>query len=230
VTALDFAQGVAASWTSESGHIVYPKERRPLFPALHRRPFREVHMASAIRLPIVGVVGSASDEHQERAAALGCWLAGQGVHLLTGGGQGVMAAVSRAFAESPGRKGLVLGIIPCIAEDKPEVSKPGYPNAWIEVPIRTHLHLSGQQGEHPRSRNHLVALTATALVALPGGAGTASEVRLALRYKKPLIAYLKARDEIPGLPPEVKSEPDLNQVKAFIVHEIARFQSENKLG
>jgi hypothetical protein len=30
--ALDFAQGVAALWTSESGHVVYPKELRPLFP------------------------------------------------------------------------------------------------------------------------------------------------------------------------------------------------------
>jgi predicted Rossmann-fold nucleotide-binding protein len=140
-----------------------------------------------------------------------------------------MAAVSRAFAEAPARKGLVLGIVPCIAEDSPEVPKRSYPNAWIEVPIRTHLHLSGPEGEHHRSRNHLVALTATVLVALPGGPGTASEVRLALRYKKPLIAYLKAREEIPGLPAEVRSEPDLNQVKAFIAQELARFKSDNKV-
>jgi uncharacterized protein (TIGR00725 family) len=187
-------------------------------------------MASTIRLPIVGVVGSSSDEHQERAVELGCWLAGQGVHLLTGAGQGVMSAVSKAFAGVPTRRGLVLGIVPCIAEDLPEAPKRGYPNAWVEVPIRTHLHLSGQEGEHPRSRNHLIALTASVLVALPGGAGTASEVRLALRYKKPLIAYLKSRDEIPGLPAEVISEPDFSQVKAFIAQELARFQSENKCG
>jgi uncharacterized protein (TIGR00725 family) len=185
-------------------------------------------MPSAVRLPIVGIVGSASDQHQDRAAALGCWLAGQGVHLLTGSGQGVMAAVSRAFAEVPARKGLVLGIVPCIAEDSPDVPKRGYPNDWIEVPIRTHLHLSGAEGEHHRSRNHLVALTANVMVALPGGAGTASEVRLALRYKKPLIAYLKARDEIPDLSAEVRSESDLNKVKAFIAQELARFQQMEK--
>ena len=187
-------------------------------------------MVSEIRLPIIGVVGTSSEEHQERATGLGSWLAGQGVHLLTGAGQGVMAAVSRAFADVPARRGLVLGIVPCSAEDLPEAPKRGYPNAWVEVPIRTHLHLSGQEGEHPRSRNHLIALTATVLVALPGGAGTASEVRLALRYKKPLIAYLKSRDEIPGLPAEVRSEPDFNQVKAFIAQEHARFQSGNKGG
>jgi len=80
------------------------------------------------RLPIFGVIGSGSGDHADRAAALGSWLATQGVHLLTGAGQGVMAAVSRAFAETPARKGLVLGIVPCIAEGTPEVPKPGYPN------------------------------------------------------------------------------------------------------
>jgi uncharacterized protein (TIGR00725 family) len=177
-------------------------------------------MTSAIRLPIVGVIGSGSDAHQDRAAALGGWLAGQGVHLVTGGGQGVMAAVSRAFAEAPVRQGLVLGIIPCGAEHAAETPKHGYPNSWIEVPIYTHLHRSGLEGEHPGSRNHLVVLTATVLVALPGGVGTASEVRLALRYQKPLIAYLNARDEIPGLPDEVRVEADLSQVQAFIAQQL----------
>jgi uncharacterized protein (TIGR00725 family) len=181
-------------------------------------------MATATRLPIVAVIGSGSDAHEDRAAALGSWLATQGVHLLTGAGQGVMASVSRAFAETPGRKGLVLGVVPCIADDGPDVAKPGYPNAWVEVPICTHLHLSGSQGTDVRSRNHIVILTANVVVALPGGSGTASEVRLALRYKRPVIAFLNARDELAELPPEVKWEPDLKQVKAFISEGIARCQ------
>src|SRR5262245_3525522 len=133
-----------------------------------------------------------------------------------------MAAVSRAFAATPGRKGLVLGIVPSAAEDTPAIAKPGYPNDWVEVAIRTHLHLSGPHGEDPRSRNHLIALTTSLLVALPGGPGTASEVRLALRYKTPVIAYLKTRDEIPGLPSEVRCEPDFDKLKAFVSQEIAR--------
>jgi predicted Rossmann-fold nucleotide-binding protein len=92
------------------------------------------------------------------------------------------------------------------------------------------MHLSGANGEHHRSRNHLVVLAATVLVALPGGPGTASEIQLALRYKKPLIAYLKAREEIPGLPAEVRWEPELNHVKAFVTRELARLQSDNRLG
>ncbi len=173
-------------------------------------------MAAVTRLPIVGVIGSGSGAHEDRPALLGSWLATQGVHLLTGAGQGVMAAVSRAFAMTPARKGLVLGIVPCVAEGSPDVPKPGYPNDWVEAPIRTHLHLSGPHGADPRSRNHIVALTADVLVALPGGAGTASEVQLALRYKKPVIAFLKARGEIPALPPEVRAEPDWGWVQAFV--------------
>ena len=49
------------------------------------------------RLPIVGVMGSGSHPHADLAEPLGRWLAAQGVHLLTGGGAGVMEAVSRAF-------------------------------------------------------------------------------------------------------------------------------------
>jgi uncharacterized protein (TIGR00725 family) len=173
------------------------------------------------RLPIVAVIGSGVHEHEDRAAPLGCWLASQGVHLLTGGGQGVMAAASRAFAEVPTRKGFVLGIVPCLAEDSPEIPTPGYPNPWVEVPIRTHLHLSGPAGEDWHSRNHLIVLTATVVVALPGGPGTASETRLALRYKKPVIAYLKSDAEISGLPSEVTVEPDFERVKAFVAQALA---------
>ncbi len=37
------------------------------------------------------------------------------------------------------------------------------------------------------SRNHIIVLTADALIALPGTEGTRSEIQLALDYKKPLI-------------------------------------------
>src|SRR5262249_30768773 len=160
----------------------------------------------------------------ERAAAVGRWLAGQGVHLLTGAGAGVMRAVSQAFFEVPGRKGLVLGIVPCAAEDSPDVPKTGYPNDWVEVPIRTHLHLSGKLGTELQSRNHIVILTAAVIIALPGGPGTASEVRLALRYRRPVIAYLMAPGEIVGLPERVTVESDLEKVKAFVSDVLAKLR------
>jgi uncharacterized protein (TIGR00725 family) len=160
------------------------------------------------RLPIVGVMGSGTAAHAERAARLGRFVAERGAHLLTGGGQGVMAAVSRAFAETPGRRGLALGILPS--------GKEGYPNDWIEVAVRTHLPLTGARGSQPLSRNHINVLTADVVVALPGGAGTLSEVRLALQYGRPLIAYLERRDEIPGLPEAVRAQADFGAIRAFV--------------
>lgn len=165
------------------------------------------------RLPIIGVMGSGREEHP-RAAQLGAWLATRPVHLLTGGGKGVMTAVSRAFAESPERAGMVIGVLPS-AGAKPE-PEAGYPNAWVEIPIVTHLPHSGKRGESERSRNHINVLSSDVVIALPGGEGTASEVRLALRYGRPLAAFIDRRDEIPGIPAEVPLTRTLDELAAFV--------------
>lgn len=169
-----------------------------------------------MRLPIVGVMGSGEDEHLDLAVGLGRWLASAGAHLLTGGGGGVMAAVSRAFAEVPNRRGLVIGVLPCRPGDRPSQPREGYPNEWVEIAIATHLPLSGARGAEPMSRNHINVLSCDALVALPGGAGTASEVALAVRYQRPLIAYLGAAGSIPGLPDAVPVARTLEGVQDFL--------------
>lgn len=171
-------------------------------------------MAAVERLPRVAVIGSGDDAHAERAVPLGARLAEQPVHLVTGGGGGVMAAVSRAFAEVPERVGRTIGILPA-GEDGVR-PPPGYPNPWIEIPVLTHLPLRGASGAEPMSRNHLNVLSADVVVALPGGAGTASEVALALRYGRPLVAHLAQHDEIPGLPESVALEPRLEGVERFL--------------
>jgi uncharacterized protein (TIGR00725 family) len=158
-------------------------------------------------------MGSGSEEHAERAEPLGRWLAREGVHLLTGGGAGTMAAVSRAFCSVPQRSGLSLGVLPGDAQGR---APDGYPNPWVELAIRTHLPLRGRRGGEPLSRNHLNVLSAHVLVALPGGAGTSSEVALALRYARPIVAFVTERGEIPGLPPEVETRPELGGVCEFV--------------
>jgi predicted Rossmann-fold nucleotide-binding protein len=54
----------------------------------------------------VGVIGSGSEPRHVLAAEVGALLAELGVHPLTGGGGGVMAAVSRAFRSA---RGLTVG-------------------------------------------------------------------------------------------------------------------------
>ena len=162
-------------------------------------------------------MGSGTESHGERAREVGSWLARAGFHLLTGGGGGVMSAVSEAFFRVPRREGLVIAVIPSAEEDPLCRPRDRYPNEWVEIPILTHLYLSGERGTEPMSRNHINVLSSDALIALPGGHGTASEVRLALAYGRPLVAYLDERRQIPGLPPEARVETDFAEVRRFVV-------------
>ncbi|MCA9734381.1 molybdenum cofactor carrier protein [candidate division KSB1 bacterium] len=164
--------------------------------------------------PIIGVMGSGSKEWIELAEPLGCWLAGIGVHLLTGGGAGVMTSVSRAFAAVQNRKGQILGIIPGDFDGGKIVYKIGYPHPWVEIPIYTHLPLSGIEGKEPLSRNHINILSSDAIVALPGGAGTQSEIELAVHYGKPIICFTSSIDLNSS---GIRSTDSLDEVKRFVV-------------
>ena len=174
------------------------------------------------RRPVVGVMGSGVDPCIPMAGPVGTWIARQGFHLLTGGGEGVMATVSEAFAAVADRHGLVIGVLPNAAAD-PRCGPPaGYPNRWVELAIRTHLPLSGALGTEPQSRNHINVLTADVVIALAGGSGTASEVGLAMRYERPCVAFVTDRSQIPGLPDEVPSVSRLADVAAFVLRHVGR--------
>ena len=134
-------------------------------------------------------MGSSSRAYENLAEPLGRWLASLGVHLLNGGGVATMEAVSRAFAEVSPREGLVIGVLPADLPDGAVVPRPGYPNPFVEIAIFTHLPLSGIAGTDPRSRNHINILSSDVVIILPGGEGTQSEMELAVRYGRPVIAY-----------------------------------------
>lgn len=167
-------------------------------------------------LPVVGVMGSGREPHAERARRAGEWIASAGFHLLTGGGPGVMAAVSEAFVGIADRRGLSIGILPAAASGAPGAAPPGYPNPWVELAVRTHLAQVGVDGAGPGSRNHLNVLSSDAVIVLPGSAGTASEARLAVHYGRPCIAWLAKRSDVPGLPEAVPVEARFAAVEAFV--------------
>jgi uncharacterized protein (TIGR00725 family) len=171
-------------------------------------------------------MGSGSESCETQACALGAWLASIGVHLLTGGGAGVMESVGRGFCSVADRRGLSIGIVPARLDAHSGAyvgPKTGYPNPYVELPVMTHLHQSGNQGTALLSRNHINVLTSSVLVAMPGGAGTSSEVRLAVDvYDRPIVAYLADRSKIPDLPERVPVEPELEGVKAFVLAALKR--------
>ena len=143
---------------------------------------------------VVGVMGSGRDEYREWVVPLARWLAEHGYDLLTGAGEGVMRAAAEAFVAVPGRRGISIGIIPGEVVGGVYQPRDGYPNPSVELPVYTHLPLRGAQGREAMSRNHLNVLSAQALVVLPGGAGTASEAELAVRYGKPTVLFGPERE------------------------------------
>jgi uncharacterized protein (TIGR00725 family) len=122
------------------------------------------------RRKIVGVMGgaSASTEVSRMAEELGRRIAEAGLVLLTGGRPaGVMDAASRG-AKSAG--GLVVGVLP---GPDPDDACP-----HVDIAIATNL---------ADGRNLVNILSSDVVVACPGGAGTLSEVALAVKNGRPLV-------------------------------------------
>jgi uncharacterized protein (TIGR00725 family) len=164
----------------------------------------------------VGVVGSGTEEHDILARQVGELLAEVEVNLLTGGGRGVMLAVSRAFVQAPKKRGICIGILPCFSETERSRPKEGYPNPYVELPIFTHLPFSGSRGKDDLSRNHINVLSSDVIIALPGEAGTASEVSLALDYDKPAIAFSADAQLIRHFPAKLPRAATLDEVRQFL--------------
>jgi hypothetical protein len=77
--------------------------------------------------------------------------------------------------------------LPARAARGRDEEKEGYPNPWVEFPI--HTHLAGRPGpDGEDSRNPINVLTAWKIIALPGSEGTRAEIRLAVRYGRPVLA------------------------------------------
>lgn len=118
--------------------------------------------------PTVGVVGSEDPEDIRNARELGRLLASEGWVVLSGGrDSGVMKAVNEGAKEA---NGLTIGILPTADS----AVAPG-----VDVAIFTDLN---------NARNNLIVLSSRVVVACGvGGSGTASEVALALKNRKPVI-------------------------------------------
>src|SRR5437867_5134159 len=95
------------------------------------------------RRRVVAVIGSGRRADPQCCAEIGRLVATLGFDLLTGGGSGVMEAVTRAFVETSPRHGIAIGVIPACVEPLSAVERrearavvyeppDGYPNPWVE--------------------------------------------------------------------------------------------------
>src|SRR3954447_2203137 len=119
--------------------------------------------------PYVAVVGASTATPAEAALAeeVGAGLAAAGAVVVTGGLGGVMEAACRG---AKSRLGQTLALLP--GEDRSAA------NGWVDFAVPTGL------GE---LRNGLIVRSADALVAIGGGAGTLSEIALAIKAGKLVV-------------------------------------------
>lgn len=158
------------------------------------------------RPAIIGVMGggSVSPQTSDLAYKLGVALAGEGWTVLNGGrNTGIMDAVSHGANDSGG---LVVGILP---DGNLERASP-----YLTIPIRTGM------GD---SRNVINILSSDVVIALPGDAGTFSEIALALKNHKPLFLLgWNTPPVISGLKGElilIRSIPELlSQIKKTLAN------------
>ena len=124
-------------------------------------------------MQVLGVFGGggATAEEEAVAEAVGAVAARCGWVVLTGGGPGVMAAASRGAVEAGG---LTIAILPTAYPGS------GYPNLWVHLPVFTGA---------GNARNSFNVLSSTFCVAIGGGAGTLSEIALALKNSIPVWCW-----------------------------------------
>jgi uncharacterized protein (TIGR00725 family) len=130
----------------------------------------------AIQIAVVGS-GVGDESVKELAKEVGREIAKAGAVLVTGGLGGVMESASSGAKEAGGT---TIGIIP--GTDKNDA------NPHVDYVVVTGM---------GHARNVLVVRSADVVIALPGGAGTLSEVALATKMGKKVIG-LGAWGEIDG--------------------------------
>jgi len=184
-------------------------------------------------LPIVAVICGGEKSYKASVTEksydalprqLGEAIAARKWNLLTGGGTGAMYLVTEAYNTYNNEKqqSNMCHSLAMLPENKSNEAGAG-------LELRTSLPGTKWDEEgylDGRSRNHLNIRLADVVVALPGGPGTQSELTLAVRHKKPCIAFLKEdgdrignlkRDANTLLGVDVEIANSIAQVKKFFV-------------
>jgi uncharacterized protein (TIGR00725 family) len=122
------------------------------------------------RAPRIGVMGpvDADKDIYEKAYKTGRLAAERGGIIVCGGRGGAMEAVSRGASEAGG---VVVGILPGESESEA--------NPYVTIPIVTGM---------SHARNAINIWTSQVVIAIGGSFGTLSEIALALKCGRPVVA------------------------------------------
>lgn len=137
----------------------------------HGKAFNMPPAKEKLPLPLVGVIGVGDPKEKEVSMAfeVGKLIGAMGLSMVCGGLGGVMEAASKGCQQAGGT---VIGLLP--GPDKKAA------NPYVTYALPTNL---------GHSRNTLIAHSADILVAVGIGYGTLSEIAIALKLGKKVLAY-----------------------------------------
>lgn len=117
----------------------------------------------------IGIIGAGScpPEIEELAREVGREVARRGYVLICGGLGGVMRAACQGAKEMGG---LTVGILPTAQKEDA--------NPFVDLAIPTNM---------GHARNVIIVHSSDALIAIAGGAGTLSEIAIAMKVGKPVV-------------------------------------------
>ena len=143
--------------------------------------------------PVISVVGPSSCSKEEAAIAkqLGQTIAERGAVLVCGGRGGVMHYACQGAIDGGG---ITIGVLPG--------ADPGSGNPHLTVALPTGL------GE---ARNAIVAQAGQSVIAVGGGAGTLSEIALAVKAGRRVVVLNSWQSTLPGgqpLPVIIADSPE----------------------
>ena len=121
-----------------------------------------------VQVGVCGAAAVADRELYDKAYRVGRFIAERGWAVVCGGLGGVMEAASKGAAEAGGA---VIGIIPAYEKNSA--------NAYVTYTIATGM---------GHARNVIIAASADAVIAVGGGYGTLSEMALATKLGRPVVA------------------------------------------
>ena len=145
------------------------------------------------RVSVIGS-GSCDPETGRTARTLGRLLAERGFTIVCGGLAGVMAAACQGAKEAGGT---TIGILPGDVADAA--------NPFVDIPIVTGIGIA---------RNVLVVKNGDVVAAVAGAAGTLSEIGIALKLGRPVVA-IGAHAALPGVIPAAGPEEAAARIAAL---------------
>lgn len=131
-----------------------------------------------MRIPLISVIGSGrhlDPPEVELAESLGEALAKEGYGIVCGGLGGVMEAVARGAVRGRAGKGFppIIGLLPTYEVESG--------NAYLDIVMPTGM---------GHARNALVVAAGEVVVCVGGATGALSEVALARKMKRPVLAFV----------------------------------------